>query len=388
MKILYVSSIELDIQGGPKTHIIEMVKEWRRLGHDVLLLTPPFDQKHLNLPLRVQVYPFFGYSFFRRVISYLFLSVILMRSLFKFAPDVLYERQMEFNPFIWFICRIFKLPFFIEINGLIAEDLKQTGSRVIPIFIHKIIEKKEFHSSAGMCCTSPILKKKISERYKNIANKVYYIPNGVNLNLFRPMNKRECRIKIGFLPELKYIGYVGTFNHLHDSEQVIESFKKVAEKISDLRLIMAGDGPRRRDCQNLVADYGLANKVIFTGPVNYEDVPAIINCFDVGLVFASKLRLKREGVVAFKLFELLACGCPTVAYYKDQEDYNRYSPFVKMVYFEDKQTIIDAIVELLRDPDKSSGMAERALYYIKENVSWERSAAKTVDFIKRKIKAI
>jgi glycosyltransferase involved in cell wall biosynthesis len=387
MKILYVSAIELDVPGGPRTHVMEMVKEWDHLGHEVLLVTPPFHPKQANLPVRTQTYPFFGYSFLRRILSTFFLSAVLIRSLHRFAPQVLYERQMEFNPLVGMVCRIFKLPFFVEVNGLMAEDLETTGSGVIPVFLHKIIEKKEFRSSAGLCCTSPLLKKKICAKYKKISGNVCFIQNGINLDLFRPMRKRECRIKMGVDPDLKYAGFVGTFNHLHDSERVIESFKDTAEKIDDLRLIMAGDGPKRKSCQNLAAEYGLADKVIFTGALDYEDVPVIINCFDVGLVFASKLRLEREGVVAFKLFEMLACGCPVIAHYKDQEDYDLFSPFVKMVHYEDKRAVVDAMVDLFRDPVAASGMAKQALGYIQKNVSWGRSAAETLDFIKSKMAA-
>lgn len=388
MKILYISAIELDVPGGPRTHILEIVKAWHGSGHDILLLTPRFSQKRLNLPFKVVLYPFFGYSFFRRMLSYLFLSIILLRCIYTFKPDVLYERQMEFNPFIWLAGRILHLPLFIEINGLMAEDLQQTDSGLIPIFIHEIIEKKELHASEGICCTSLILAKKIIRKYKKMANKVVHIPNGVNLSLFRPTNKRECRKRMNLEPGMKYLGYVGTFNHLHDSQQVVESFKEIRKRTGNLGLIMVGDGPKKEACQNLAAENGLADSVIFTGSVDYEDVPVIMNCFDVGLVFASKLRLEREGVVAFKLFELLACGCPMVATYKDRADCDRYSQIAKMVYFTDKQNVIDETVALLQNPYEASRMAERALDFIRENISWEKSAAHTIDFIRSKIMTV
>lgn len=59
MKILYVSAIELDADGGPKTHIIEMLREWHKLGHEIVLLTPPYSRKRLNLRVKVVFYPFF-----------------------------------------------------------------------------------------------------------------------------------------------------------------------------------------------------------------------------------------------------------------------------------------------------------------------------------------
>jgi glycosyltransferase involved in cell wall biosynthesis len=381
MKILYVTAIELDVDGGPKTHIIEMIGEFLNLGNEVLLLAPPFNRNRLTLPVKVLHYPFLGYSFVRRVISYLFLLVLLIWSILRFKPTIIYERQMEYNPFVYFVCRLFKLPFFVEINGLFIEDLKQSRAGYTSTTTHNVIERKEFYWATGILCTSPLLKEIITCRYKNIATKICFVPNGVNRNLFRPMNKLECQNKIGLNPEMKYIGYVGTFNHLHNSEQVIQIFSRLSDKIPEAKLIMVGDGPRRKNCEMAVASLELAERVIFTGLVRYEDVPVYINSFDMGMVLATKQRLEREGVVAFKLFELLSCGCPTIAHYKDQKDYEYFSPFVKMVHVEDQLGISKAIIEILGNPDECASMSEKAISFINKNISWEKSALITLDFI-------
>ena len=386
MRIIYVSAIELDSDGGPKTHIIEMLREWEKQGHEILLLTPYFDSKRFKLPIRVQFYLFFGYSFIRRIISYLFMFIFLLRSISKFKPDAVYERQMEYNPFVYLACKILRIPLFVEINGLMAEDLEQTGSVRVSVVIHKFIEKNEIYECTGVLCTSSVLKQKMIAQYPEVSNKICNIPNGVNLNLFRPLDKQQCRRRMGLETYEKYIGYVGTFSHLHNLEQAIESFLKVADKIPDVQLIMVGDGAKREGCRKLLAGNKLANRVQFTGSVDYEAVPAYINCFDVSLVVADRLRLAREGVVAFKLWEFLACGCPTIAQYSDQQDYEKYSSFIKMIHINDKSGLSNGIIELLEDADKSSKLADIALHYVERNISWKKSALLSHNFIKRMIK--
>ena len=49
-----------------------------------------------------------------------------------------------------------------------------------------------------------IVKKPINLKGRNIV----YLPNGVNLNLFRPMNKRECKTKLGLDETKRYILFV------------------------------------------------------------------------------------------------------------------------------------------------------------------------------------
>lgn len=387
MRILYVSAIELDSDGGPKTHVLEMLREWEKQGHDILLLNPYFDLKRFKLPIRIQFYPFFGYSFIKRIISYTFMFIFLLRSISKFKPTAVYERQMEYNPFVYLACKILRVPLFIEINGLMAEDLEQTGSARVSIVIHKFVEKNEIYACTGILCTSSVLQEKMTALYPMVSNKICFIPNGVNLNLFRPLDKQQCRNRLGFKISYKYIGYVGSFSHLHNLERIIESFMKVAEKIPKVQLIMVGDGPKKEDCQKQIAYNNLTNRVRFIGPVDYEAVPSYINCFDVGLVVADSLRLEREGVVAFKLWEFLACGCPTIAQFKDQRDFEKFCSFVKMVHIDDKFDLSNGIIDLLEDSDKSSQLADNALRYTKEKISWEKSAMLSHNFINKMLES-
>jgi glycosyltransferase involved in cell wall biosynthesis len=380
MRILYISAVELDIEGGPKTHVIELIKSWHAQNHKILLLTPKFSIRRLRLPCRISHYPFAGYSFFRWMMTTSFLFATLIWHLYRFKPTVVYERQMVFNFMVSLACKIFRTPLFVEVNGS-AEDLKQMGSNQLVIKVHEISEKFEFSFVTGVTCTSPLLKRKLRECHLNLADKTAFIPNGANLSLFRPMNKHDCRRRMGLEPHSRYIGYMGTFNHLHSPEQIIKSFRRVREMRENVILVMVGDGPLKKNCEKMVFDYSLNNDVIFTGSLKYEDVAIAINCFDIGLILASRLRLEREGVVAFKFQEFMACGCPIIAQYMDKSDEKRYSDFVKLVHIDKKSKIESAIIELLDLPEYRASIAEKAFLYAQKNLSWKKSAQLTVDFI-------
>jgi glycosyltransferase involved in cell wall biosynthesis len=386
MKILYVSAIELDCDGGPTTHVVEMVRQWHRLGHDVLLLTPPFSRTFAGLPDRVRHYPFAGYSVFRRLVSYQCLFILLVWHLARFRPDAVYERQMEYNPFVFWACRLMRVPLFVELNGLMVEDLRQTHAAAPAIRAHAMVESRELGSSTGITCTSARLQEKICVRGAALCRKTQAVPNGVNRELFRPMDRVVCRQWMGLGDRLKVIGYVGTFSHLHQPEQAVRSFARVREEIQDVRLLMVGDGPRRKGCGQLAQDMGVSSQVIFTGTLPYEEVPIAINCMDVGLVLASRERLEREGVVAFKFQELLACGCPVVAQFLEPADSLRYSGVAKMVPVGEEAALDRALLELLGNPAEAARMAERALRHVAEHVSWENSAQLNMDFMSRMIK--
>ena len=316
-----------------------------------------FDKKNLSLPVESITFPFFGYSFPRRMASYICLFTVLLTLIPRYRPDVIYVRQMEYNPFVWIVGLIFRRPYCIEINGLMSEDLAIAGSGALPVVFHETIERYEFKSAHGIFTTSSRLKEKICRRYETIRKKTFYIPNGVNRSLFCPMNKQDCRLHKNFEPDKKYIGFIGTFNYLQDPEKIIAGFAEVVESLPDVRLVMVGDGPKKRICHKLARNLKIENKVIFTGTVPYRDVPIYINCFDIGVVTASTNRLEREGLVAFKLQELLSCGCPTIAYYQSPGDFKKYSDFVKMVHVEDSTGLTKAMKDLLADRERCLSMS-------------------------------
>ena len=388
MKILYASAIELDCDGGPATHVLEMVRQWHRLGHDVLLLAPPFSRALVGPPGRVRHFPFVGYSLFRRLVSYACLFVLLGWHLARFRPDAVYERQMEYNPFVFWACRLFRVPLFVELNGLMVEDLRQTYAPALAIRAHEMVESGELGFSTGITCTSVRLKEKICGRNAALCRKTLAVPNGVNRALFRPMDRTVCRQTMGLGARVQVLGYVGTFSHLHQPEQAVRSFARVKEEIQDARLLMVGDGPLRKACEQLAQNLGVSSHVIFTGALPYEEVPVAVNCMDVGLVLASRERLEREGVVAFKFQEMLACGCPVVAQFLKTEDSVRHSGVAKMVPVGDEAALDRALIELLRDPAKAAGIAQRALCHVAEHVSWRQSAQLSIDFMNRMIRRV
>jgi glycosyltransferase involved in cell wall biosynthesis len=387
MRILYVTAIELDVDGGPKTHVLEILKQWHALGHEVMLLSPRFYHRSLSLPMQVRSYGFIGYSLARRLISYGFLLAALVVQMKRFRPEAVYERQMEHNPVVCWVCKLFHLPLFVEINGLIAEDLQHTGAPALALKIHQIVEAKELSMASGITCTSPRLREKICDCDKKRSGKTIFIPNGVNTDLFRPMDRNLCRKQMGLDPRVKYVGYVGTFNHLHNVEQVISSFSRLKEQAGDVKLLLVGDGPSRRRCEKMAVEYGIVEDVLFIGALRYEDVATAVNCFDVGLSLSSRMSLARVGVVAFKFFEYLACRCPVVAQYLYPEDWERYSILAKMVHVDNARGLMDAIIEIFSDPIAAAQMAQRGLRYVEENISWEQSARLSLSLMARKVKA-
>ena len=87
-----------------------------------------------------------------------------------------------------------------------------------------------------------------------------YIPNGVDLTRFR-MDASPARLSRNPAEQL-VIGTVAALRAEKNLGRLIRAFGLI-----DLpaRLVIAGDGPSRPELEELVAQMGLAQKVLFTG---------------------------------------------------------------------------------------------------------------------------
>jgi len=137
--------------------------------------------------------------------------------------------------------------------------------------------------------------------------KISVIPCGVNLDLFQPGDKRAARQKLG-LGDGKLMLFVGRVERLKGIDKLIQSIPYIQNTRPRL-LIVGEDGNRPgeiRKLKTLADNLGLADRVNFTGLVEYEKLPDYYNAADV-FVFPSYYE-------SFGLapLESLACGTPVV----------------------------------------------------------------------------
>ncbi len=105
----------------------------------------------------------------------------------------------------------------------------------------------------------------------------------------------------------KFLFFAGRLGMEKNIEFLIDVLKNLALKHPSLYLVIAGDGPARKDLENYVSEKGLKEKVIFTGFVEREKLKDFYSSSNV-FVFASKV--ESQGLVTL---ESMACGTPVVA---------------------------------------------------------------------------
>ncbi len=133
-------------------------------------------------------------------------------------------------------------------------------------------------------------------------DKVCVVEHGVDLELFSPPQDRAAlRARMGVTaPTVLSVG------HLIDRKGHDFAIRAIAT-LPDVRLMIAGDGPREGALRALAASLGVSGRVDFLGHVDQHRLPDLYGAAD-GTASCSD----REGI-ANVLLESLACGTPLVA---------------------------------------------------------------------------
>jgi glycosyltransferase involved in cell wall biosynthesis len=312
MRILYLSGEDMRKEGGGKTHFIEVARNLQNLGNDILVVIPgywPRDGRNYNLNIR------YVPTFKKNVFSYLIYEFInmfyLIYYILNFKPDVIYSRSVLLDIMHPIIARLMGVPYVIEKNGIMEDEFRVRGINEIIIKVLRVAEQVNLFLSKMIVCVTKEMKNEFARRYKISSDKMKVIANGVNVDLFRPLDKHECRRRLNLEENVFYVGFIGSFTPWQGVEDLIEVSNKLKiDGYSQIKYLLIGDGELETDLIMQVHKYGIEDRIILKGRVNYKDVPGYINAFDICYLGKKGLSF---GFSPLKLYEYLACARPVIA---------------------------------------------------------------------------
>ena len=153
--------------------------------------------------------------------------------------------------------------------------------------------------AAGLIAVSSGLKRRL-ERLGIDPTHVLMLRNGVDLSLFRPVERATAKQIAGFIrPTLLAVGnLVSLKRHV----AIVEALSE----LSEFDLAIVGDGPERSRIEARARQLGVADRVHVLGRLPQEELPVLYSAADC-LVHPSE----REGWPNV-LLESMACGTPVV----------------------------------------------------------------------------
>lgn len=264
----------------------------------------------------------------------------LVRLLRRLRPEVVHSHSSKAGVLARLAARVAGVPVVCHtVHGWSFRDEQPRVLRAAVVALERLLASI---TTATVVVTSADLDLAVRHRIGRPA-RFSLIRSGVRLDAFREGDREQARSTLG-VGEEPLVGAVQRLAAPKDARTLLEAVAKARTEVVGLRLVVVGDGPERRQVEQLVADLGLEGSVHLVG--TREDVAALVAGFDVAVLSSRSEGLPRV------IVEYMAAGVPVVA-----SDVGGVGEVVRpgetgwLVPAGDAGALAAAMVEALRDPD-------------------------------------
>ena len=205
--------------------------------------------------------------------------------------------------------------------------------------------------------------------------RVHTIPFGVS-SVFdaREIKKKTTTVK----SKTKQILFVGRLIERKGVEYLIAAIPKIRNTF-DVRLTIAGDGPRRDLLVNLVKTVGLTKVIHFAGKVNDKELEHLYELADVFVLPAIHDAWGETEGLGVVLLEAMAYQKPVIATSVGGiVDIVKHGSTGLLVEEKNSVALADAIRELFANPKRAAQLAASGKTYAKEYFGWDRIVSQTI----------
>lgn len=294
--------------------------------------------------------------------------------------DVIHDRGYLFGAVGTKVGLEKRVPTVLQIDDDWVET-EAMASRITSTPIYKMSAmswcKSLMKKSKVMFAVSETLRDLVSERWDAEPERISIVPNGVELEVFRPdAEPLGMRKELG-LEGKKVICFVGALGPWHGLENLIKSFPYVLEDVPDAELVLVGFMKEfgTSHLAEMAKEYGVSEKLHLLGRKLPHEVPRVLVESDVAV---APYPARDFGFSPLKLFEYMACGVPIVCSdlpsTREIIDHDRNGLLVTP---EDGDSLAEAIVRVLVDKPLGKRLSVEGLRRV-TSFSWKESTKKLV----------
>ncbi len=208
------------------------------------------------------------------------------------------------------LAKIFGVPFVFEVRDLWPLSPIELGgySQWHPFLMYlDYLDKKLAKSADLIITTAPLMKEYYKERFGLPDEKFLWITNGTDVEMFQKAqnNSQNAEEKKTF--DIYYTGAHGLANGL---DKILDQMHVIKERFPQVRLVLVGDGPRKKHLQERAKQENLP--AIFRDPVPKKELPSVLAKADALIFYLVPCRLYRYGISLNKLADYHAAGKPII----------------------------------------------------------------------------
>ena len=271
--------------------------------------------------------------------------------------------------------RKIRKPFIQTVHGVLADEYIQSSKSVSPSLRMKLsnvfmwnlarIEKEASRDATLIVTVSRYSAKKLVQLYAVDSKKIRIVPNGVDIQRFKPTQHCEhLKDRIGGNNK-QLVLFVGNLIPRKGLHYLIEAAKHVLKEHKETKFVVIGEGPLKNNLISYSKEQGVSDKFAFLGDVSEAMLHKLYNCADV---FASPSIQEGQGI---SLLEAQATGKPVVAFNVSAINEVVKNKETGLLVEPDSYELANALSCLLSNKDLREKMGRSGRDFVSKNFSWD-----------------
>lgn len=375
MKLNIIIGIEIFYPqiNGVVTTTMNLAQNFKALGHNPLIVTPRVVKNSPDVQDGIPV----RYIPSTDALTYPGLRLVNTKSsIFKEIVET-HNTNIIQTTAPWFLCKGFHRVAkrkHIPIVNTFHTNLHDPGyiQYIAPIIMNrytvKHFQKAVWNASRPflnpcdiLVAPSPATCNDLEKQYPK--KRVEWIPNGVSTEAFESENPGLLKtiLPIIIQENLKYAIFVGRLAKEKSVNELIHAVKIVKETIPEFRLIIVGDGPKRKEYEHLVKKLDVSTHIRFLGKIDNQ-ILITSGLIKKAHFFTTASTTETHSMT---VTEALCCGTPVVV-----------SDHLSMTYFthdvacyfrpHDPESIAKAMIKMWNDDKFYQKLKENAKNMLKQ----------------------
>jgi phosphatidylinositol alpha-1,6-mannosyltransferase len=217
------------------------------------------------------------------------------------------------------------------------------------------------------------------------AQKIEIIHPGCDIERFHPREPNDdLREKLlGTNAKRRVILSVGNLVSRKGHDVVIRALPRLMKKIPNVVYLIAGDGPYRKELEDLAAALGVRERVILAGQVSHDSLPDVYALSDV-FIMPSRAQLESCDVEGFGIvfLEAGACGKPVIAGRSGGvEDAVLDGTTGILVNPVDSEEVAHALMRVLGDAHLAARLGEQGRKRVVQEFDWKQVGSRVEEVL-------
>jgi len=168
--------------------------------------------------------------------------------------------------------------------------------------LKKMLVRKVMQQAEHIQCDAEVVKQKIISDYSTDSGKITVFPWGIDLSVFKPIDKKKCREQLSIPSDRFVIVFNRYLEQVYGVDYLLEGYRMFCRNKDNVLLLLITSGSLRTSVISFISNHGLEDKVRLISMVPNRELPEFLNASDV------YISTSLSDGTSLSLLEAMACG--------------------------------------------------------------------------------